>query len=152
MLRHAVLIVLLVATAAGCATRTGECDKCRETRTLSRPIEPIHLNVEKLSPEHIARVQELVLKLQPFINDRDQKGTLPVLTFAEMESSLTPDEKAFLNTFRNLTGAEIGIKIPYQGIAQGSEELVKVYGQKIRSKGVEKELPPQFLAQPVYVA
>ncbi|MFA5159966.1 MAG: D-alanyl-D-alanine carboxypeptidase family protein [Candidatus Omnitrophota bacterium] len=110
----------------------------------------IKLNVEKLTPEHISEVKTLVAKLEPFIMTKDQEGKLPSLTFKELESPLNFREKRFLQSFRDLKATEIGVGIPFRGISQGEKDLVKLSGQKIRVKGKEKELPPQFLSPQVY--
>ncbi len=110
----------------------------------------IELNVEKLTPEHIAEVKTLVSKLEPFIQKKDQEGKLPSLTFKELESPLNSGEKRFLRSFRDLKAGEVGVKIPFRGFSQGEKDLVRLDGQKIRVKGKEKELPPQFLSPQVY--
>ncbi|MEI7750642.1 MAG: D-alanyl-D-alanine carboxypeptidase family protein [Candidatus Omnitrophota bacterium] len=110
----------------------------------------VDLNVEKLSPEHIVEVKALVAKLEPFISQKDREGKLPSLTFKQLESSLNSKEKRFLRSFRDLKGGEIGVRIPFRGFSQGENDLVRLNGQKILVKGVEKELPPQFLSPMVY--
>ena len=110
----------------------------------------IQLNVEKLTPEHIAEVKMLVAKLEPFVTMKDQEGKLPSLTFKELESPLNSREKRFLRSFRDLKAWEAGVRIPFRGFSQGEKDLVRLDGQKIRVKGKEKELPPQFLSPQVY--
>lgn len=110
------------------------------------------LNVEKLAPEHITEVKALVVKLEPFIQAKDQAGKLPSLTFKELESPLSSSEKRFLRAFRDLKADAVGVKIPFRGFSQGEKNLVRLAGQKIRVKGKEKTLPPQFLSQHVYEA
>ncbi|MFH1799506.1 MAG: M15 family metallopeptidase [Candidatus Omnitrophota bacterium] len=110
------------------------------------------LNVEKLTPEHIVKVQTLVAKLEPFIMEKDRKGGLPSLTFKKLESPLNSGEKRFLRLFRDLKPGEAGVKIPFRGFSQGEKDLVRMDGQKIRVKGEENDIPPQFLSRPVYNA
>ncbi len=131
-----VFFVLAVSILCGCA---------------SFPKTPaITLNVEKLSPEHIAEVKALVAKLEPFIHTKDQAGRLPMLTFKELESPLNASEKRFLRSFRDLEAATVGVRIPFHGISQGNNDLVRLDGQKIRLHGKWTELPPQFLSPQVY--
>lgn len=111
---------------------------------------PIELNVEKLTLEHIAEVKTLVAKLEPFIKIKDQDGALPYLTFKELETPLNAHEKKFLRQFRDLNAGEVGVRIPFQGFSHGEKDLVRLDGQKMRVKGTEKELPPQFLSPQVY--
>ncbi|MFA5168181.1 MAG: M15 family metallopeptidase [Candidatus Omnitrophota bacterium] len=110
----------------------------------------VKLNVEKLTPGHIAKVKTLVAKLEPFIMAKDEEGKLPSLTFKELESPLDSGEKRFLRSFRNLKAEEVGVKIPFRGLSQGEKDLVRLAGQKIKIKGKEKEIPPQFLSPQVY--
>ena len=131
-----VFFVLTVFFLCGCASFT----KTQATK----------LNVEKLTPEHIAEVKTLVAKLGPFIKTKDQEGKLPSFTFKELESPLNPSEKRFLRSFRDLKAGEVGVRIPFRGFSQGEKDLVQLGGQKIRVKGKEKELPPQFLSPQVY--
>jgi len=131
------LIVLAVILLGGCAS-------------YSQAPAVIQLNVEKLSPEHIAEVKTLVAKLEPFVQKKDQEGKLPSLTLKQLEAPLNTGEKQFLRAFRELKADEIGVRIPFQGISQGEKDLVRLDGQKILIKGKAKEIPPQFLSPPVY--
>ncbi len=137
--RHTIsFLILTVFFLAGCASFTQAPEE--------------KLNVEKLTPEHIARVQTLVAKLEPFIKKRDLKGELPSLTFKKLESPLNSREKRFLHLFRNLKPEDVGVTIPFHGFSQGEKNLVRLNGQKIRVKGKEEEIPPRFLSRPVYQA
>jgi LAS superfamily LD-carboxypeptidase LdcB len=113
---------------------------------------PVRLNVEKLSPAHIAEVKILVSTLEPFIAQKDQEGKLPELTYEELEVPLAHDQRRLLRAFRDLRASEVGSRIPFRGFSQGEKDLIRLSGQKIRIKGVEKELPPQFLTPHVYEA
>jgi hypothetical protein len=110
----------------------------------------IELNVERLSPGHIAQAKALVVKLEPFIKVMDQEGELPFLTLKELESPLNSEERHFLRAFRDLPAAKVGVRIPFRGFSQGEKDLVRLEGQKLLAKGKEKELPPQFLSPRVY--
>jgi LAS superfamily LD-carboxypeptidase LdcB len=110
------------------------------------------LNTGKLTPEHIAKVKTLVAKLEPFIEKKDREGKLPSLTFKKLESPLNSKEKRFLRLFRDLKAEDAGVAIPFHGFSHGEKDLVRLNGQKIRVKGKEKEIPPQFLSRPVYYA
>lgn len=110
----------------------------------------VELNIEKLTPEHIAQVKTLVTKLEPFIQKKDREGKLPSFTFKQLESPLNPGEKRFLLAFRELKADEAGVRIPFQGFSQGEKDLVRLDSQKIRMKGKIKEIPPQFLSPAVY--
>lgn len=111
---------------------------------------PLQLNVEKLTPEHIAEVKTLVSKLEPFIKKKDLKGKLPSLTFKELESPLNSKEKRFLRAFRDLKASAAGVRIPFRGLSQGETDLVRLNGQKIRVMGKEQVIPPQFVSPQIY--
>jgi|GEM_PF-256920 len=140
IVRHTTsFLILAVLCFSGCASFTQAPEE--------------KLNVEKLTPEQIAKVQTLVAKLEPFIEKKDRKGELPSLTFNELESLLNSREKRFLRLFRGLNAAETGVTIPFHGFSQGEKDLVRVIGQKIlgKGKGEEKIIPPQFLSPQVYL-
>jgi LAS superfamily LD-carboxypeptidase LdcB len=111
-----------------------------------------NLNVEKLTPTQIAEVKTLVSKLEPFMKKKDEEGKLPSLTFKQLESPLSSTEKKFLCSFRDLKAGETGVRIPFRGFSQGEKDLVRLKDQKIRLKGKDKILPPQFLSPQVYQA
>jgi LAS superfamily LD-carboxypeptidase LdcB len=110
----------------------------------------IPLNVEKLTPEQISEVKALIAKLEPFITKKDREGKLPSLTFKQLETPLNSKEKRFLRSFRDLKAGEVDVRIPFRGFSEGETDLVRLSGQKIRVKGKEQEIPPQFLTPQVY--
>jgi LAS superfamily LD-carboxypeptidase LdcB len=116
------------------------------------------LNVDKLSEQDIKRVKGLIKKLEPFILARDKTKDLAKLTFDELYSSLNAEEQTFLKNFQQLDAKQLGVKIPFRGIATGKEDLVLIVGQKVKvrdhkKEGTQKdrrELAPQFLPRDVY--
>lgn len=120
------------------------------------------LDVKKLSEADIRMTKQVIGKLQPLIQERDSKGTLPTLTFEELYEPLTKKERKFLDQFRHLSRQETGIKILWRGISSGEKNLVTIKGQKVKEKirirkdgklqtvFVPRTLPPQFLPRPVY--
>ncbi len=112
------------------------------------------LNLTKLSDEDISHVQELMVKLEPLIKERDQKENLSTLTFAELYAPINKEDQAFLKQFETLDPKAVGVKIPFRQFATGEEELVIIKGQMIKDNktGEMKELPPQFLPPNVYGA
>lgn len=127
----------LLLSTAGCATL---------------PKQPVELELNGLSPEHITQVKDLLHKLEPFIQKKDGKGELPTLTLDELESPLNSRETQFLHAFRDLRARDVGVSIPYRGFSEGKTPLIRIAGQKIRLKGLKNEIPPQFLSPPVYEA
>ncbi len=116
------------------------------------------LNVDNLSEQDIKRVKGLIKKLEPFILARDKTKDLAKLTFDELYSSLNAEEQTFLKSFQQLDAKQLGVKIPFRGIATGKEDLVLIVGQKVKvrdhkkegTKRDRRELAPQFLPRDVY--
>ncbi len=108
------------------------------------------VSLDRLSEQDIQRVKDLIIKLEPFIRERETTQTLATLTFEELYAPLTEDEKQFLKGFQDIDASAAGVKIPFRGIATGKEELVVIRGQKIKIKGEENVLPPQYLPPDVY--
>ena len=124
------------------------CSGCASFKTP----QPIDLELDGLSAEHIAQVRDLLKKLEPYIAKKDRKGELPYLPLDELESPLNSRETRLLHAFRDLRAREVGTRIPYRGFSEGKTPLIRLDGQKIRVNGLEKELPPQFLSPAAYEA
>lgn len=129
-------LLLIVLLLGGCATFTKSPE--------------VKLNVAKLTPEHINDVKKLIAKLEPFVKAQDQQGKLPSLTCKELESPLDSGQKRLLRQFRNIKASEIGVTIPFHGLSEGEKDLVRLANQRIRIKGKEITIPPQFLSPLVY--
>jgi len=108
------------------------------------------LNTDKLSENEIILVKQLLTRLEPLIKEKEKDGSIMKLSFRELYRPCSKKEKTFLNDFRHINAKKVGVKIPYRGIATGSENLVKITGQKMNTKDGEKEVPPQYLPQDVY--
>ena len=118
---------------------------------LSTTLAHAQLNVNHLSDLDIARVKHLIERLTPLIQERQTKEDLSRMTFEELYDPLNAEERQFLKKFQNLDGKKLGIKIPFRGMAFGTEDLVVIKGQKVKINNQEKELPAQFLPRKVYV-
>lgn len=121
------------------------------------------LDFERLSDEDIAMRKQVIEKLEPLIRKRDRERNLSKLTFDELYEPLTKEEREFMEKFRNIPAKEVGVRIPWRGIATGKEDLVVIKGQKVKEKirvknpdGTRKTvarprtIPPQFLPRNVY--
>lgn len=108
------------------------------------------LDADKLSVEDAGRVQNFLTRVEPLIKEREAAQSLATLTFGDMEAPLNTDERALFNEFRNLKGDELGVTIPFRGIATGKEELVVLKDQQIQIAGKPAILPPQYLPPNVY--
>jgi len=107
------------------------------------------LDINRLSVGDINKVEVLLGKLEPLIQERREKNNLASLTLDELYVPLTESHKIFLKNFENLDANALSVKIPYLGIADGNEELVIIRGQKIKTNGQFQILPPQFLPKDV---
>ncbi|MBF0216867.1 MAG: D-alanyl-D-alanine carboxypeptidase family protein [Candidatus Omnitrophica bacterium] len=116
------------------------------------------LDIDKLSADDIAGVKNLLVKLGPVIKERQKEATLATLSMEDLYNPLSDGEKKFLRSFLELDPKEVGVKIPYRGIATGKEELVKITGQVIKVPPKERakfpkdtrELPPVFIPPDVF--
>ena len=96
-----VSIVLLALSFAGCASFSQTLDE--------------KLNVERLSPSHIAQVKALIAKLEPFVKKKDQKGELPTLTFKKLPAPLHIPFNALTAFFD--PGVQFGLQFRSEGEA-----------------------------------
>jgi len=100
--------------------------------------------------EKIQEIKGLLASLDPLIQKRTQDASLATLQFEELYAVLNEKEGDFLRKFQNVTGDELGVTIPFRGIATGDEKLVRIEGQKIKMEGADFIIPPQYLPQNVY--
>lgn len=110
------------------------------------------LSLGRLSDEDIATRKVVFEKLEPLIREREAKENLATLTFDELYAPLNDSEKEFLKYFQDLDAQELGVKIPFRGIATGKEGLVAIKDQEVKMKGEPATLPPQFLPKNVHDA
>lgn len=147
------IVGFVISILVGCnvCTVSQRCRPSDPSPQCSQPV--LTLNVEKLSAGDIARVKEVLAKLTSMVERRRSEQTLAKLTFDELYAPLTPDEQVFVRQFYTLNGKELGIKIPFRGMATGKEELVLLKGQKVKNpqKGGMMTLPPQYLPKNVYL-
>jgi D-alanyl-D-alanine carboxypeptidase len=108
------------------------------------------LNTDKLSDADIARVKDLLAKLEPLIKSREAEESLATLTFEQLYAPLNDEERAFLEQFKNLDGPKLGVSIPFRGIATGKEELVVIKDQQITLNNEPYTIPPQYLPPEPY--
>ncbi|MBI4354097.1 MAG: M15 family metallopeptidase [Candidatus Omnitrophica bacterium] len=73
------------------------------------------LNVERLSPEDVTRLQTILQRLEPLIASHKQLGTANLLTWDELYQPLAEEERAWLDAFRALKGTDLGATSHYFG-------------------------------------
>lgn len=108
------------------------------------------LDTDRLTSDDITRVQNLLTKLEPLIKEREAAESLATLTFDELYAPLNEDERTFLEAFQNLNGPELGVSIPFRGIATGKEDLMVIKNQQIQVNGKPFTIPPQYLPPDAY--
>lgn len=142
-----IFVLLTVWLGQGCRPAD------RESVVIDLPAKST-LNPERLSDRDIERVKTLLSKLDPLIEARRAQQALATLSFRELYAPLDAEERAFLKQFQTLDGKALNVKIPYQGIATGEEDLVRITGQKVKVKGEAKvkDVPTQYLPRDVYQA
>lgn len=113
------------------------------------------LDTSRLSEQDIKKVESLLAKLSPLVQQRRDRSDLATMVFEELYAPLTGEEKKFLKSFQKLDAEKLGVKIPYRGLATGGEKFIAIKGQKVRNniKNAKEEyitLPVQFLTSEVY--
>src|SRR3990167_9540016 len=113
---------------------------CALVLLLSVPVYSATLDLEKLPEQDIQKAKDLIVKLDPYIREREAAENLAKLTFDELYAPLNDDERAFLKSFQDIDPKAAGVRIPYREIATGEEELVVIRGQKMEvlNKGKEE--------------
>lgn len=108
------------------------------------------LNVERLDAGEFVLLTETLARLEPTITAKKQDGTANLLTWEELYAPLTEEQRAFLDAFRTLRGADLGATGHYFGEPSTDAQLTAVGPQQVTTKeGSAKPLDPQFLPQPV---
>jgi LAS superfamily LD-carboxypeptidase LdcB len=110
------------------------------------------INLQQLSPEHEARVQSILQKLDPLIEAKRQSGDMSRLSFQELYSLLDQTEQEFLRFFQTFDPIRAGIKTQWQGLSEGVPDLVRLDNQKILRQGKEEIIAPQYVPAPAHAA
>ena len=107
------------------------------------------LNVDQLEPQEQALLQSTMQHLDPLITAKKHDGTANLLTWEELYSPLTGDERAFLDAFRALKAEVLGSTSHYFGDVSPTAEIVPVGFQQTLTDGTPAPVDPQFLPRPV---
>jgi len=109
------------------------------------------LNVQHLEPDELAMHQAVMAALEPAISARKHDGTANVMTWEELYALLSPDQRAFLDAFRQLRAEALGATSHYFGEAPAAD-LVPVGAQQVLKNRVAAPLDPQFLPRDAFEA
>ena len=115
------------------------------------PLPAFALNVQRLEPADIDRLNEILKTLEPVITAKKQGGTANLLTWEGLYTPLIPAQRAFLDEFRALKGQALGATSRYFGEVAASD-LVPVGPESVRKDGVLTRLDRQYLPSPVFEA
>ncbi|HEX9780948.1 MAG TPA: D-alanyl-D-alanine carboxypeptidase family protein [bacterium] len=107
------------------------------------------LDAQRLSGEDLALLSGAMARLVPLIDARKQQGTACLLTWDELYAPLDEPQRAFLDAFRKLRGAELGSTAHYFGDSAGGANLVPVGSQHTLKDGERVPIDTQFLPRPV---
>jgi len=109
------------------------------------------LSGDNLTPAEITKVETIIFKLAPLMNERAKKGIVPLLSFEELYGPLSPDEREFLKSFLELDARKAKVVLPYRGFADKGARFTELKGQRIKDlQGKPKTLDTQFLPADVY--
>ena len=110
------------------------------------------ISLDSLSNSDITIVKSVVKKLEPIILERQKKQNHAIISFDELYAPLSKKERKFLKNFLQLDTKKLGVKISFQGLAKGKEDLIVLNDQRIKRKGELKYLPSQFVLKNIYDA
>jgi D-alanyl-D-alanine carboxypeptidase len=109
-----------------------------------------HPSLDRLSESEITLSRSIVNDLSPLVEERRKNGTAPMLTFDEIYAPLSPEQRAFLDTFRaidpaGLNGASRRLPLP------SGERFVRLEGQLLLRDGKPVPVDAQYLPEEVYL-
>ena len=110
------------------------------------------LNVERLTPDESSILHQILAQVNPIIEERRNEGTAALLEWQELYAPLSPEQRAFLDTMRQLRGANLGATTHFFGEIPENTELVPVGVQGVVIDGQHKPLDLQYLSPPVLEA
>lgn len=110
------------------------------------------LNFEKLSANDQKIVDSLLQKTRPLIEEKEAHANANLLTFEELEKSLSKKEKNFIKKILLLTPADLGVRTPKQTEENESLRFHEIKGQVIQKDGKPFTLPPQAISPEAYAA
>ncbi len=108
------------------------------------------IDLDQLSSEDAKKVDAILQKLNPLIQQKKSEGTLPILSYLELYSPLNGEEKLFLETMQAIRPPEIGVKTPHLETPDKVPELVRLDKQSIQKNGKQVYLESQYLPRDVH--
>ena len=110
------------------------------------------LNVERLEPLDLERLQHVLQRLEPLITARKPDGTVNLLTWEELYRPLLDEDRTFLDAFRALKAETLGATSHHFGEVADHASLSGVGPQQAAKDGAPVLLDPQFLPEDVLEA
>lgn len=110
------------------------------------------VNVERLEPPDVARLDAFLRHVEPLIAAKKRDGTANLLTWDELYQPLSSDERAFLDAMRALKADQLGATSHFFGETHESLDLVPVGPERVTKDGAPTLLDPQYLPRDVHAA
>lgn len=110
------------------------------------------LNVQRLEPPDIQRLEGVLQTLEPHLTQRKRDGTAILLTWEQLYEPLDQGQRAFLDAFRALRADALGATSHYFGEPAERPDLRPVGPQAIRKGDTVTPLDPQYLPAQVLAA
>ncbi len=110
------------------------------------------LNTERLDPEQLQTLHDVLQTLKPVLEPQQQNGTAILLTWDQLYAPLAAPQRAFLDAFRSLDAQALGSTAHHFGELTAAPEVVPVGQQMLHQDQVSQPLPPQYLPRDVLQA
>lgn len=108
------------------------------------------VDLNKLSDIDALIVKSIVLKLEPFLKQKEALGTKYLLSFKEFFMLLNDTEKELAMKILELDATKIGVYLPYRGFASNKTKFITIVRQLIKSSDLPYDIPGQFLPKNVF--
>jgi len=110
------------------------------------------LALDRLPEKQITQVKKILETLLPMIKEREAAETLATLSFEELYTPLSEEDRVFAREFQQFDPVKAGIETKWQGIADGRIKLKAVQNQTIQKAGKPFVIPTQYVPPRVFRA
>lgn len=110
------------------------------------------MNVDRLDEADQRRLDTLLQRLHPLIEQRRARGTLPVMTFQELYVPLAHDQRRFLDDLCAISPESLGGSSRRLPPPSPYEDFVRIDGQMIEYPSETRTLHPEYLPRAVFDA
>lgn len=110
------------------------------------------VSLDGLDEKEKATRLSIMQRLNPFVDERKQEGTAPLITFEELYARLTLEQKEFLEEFRKIDPAAVGGASRRLSPPAPDTRFVRLDRQVVLREGKPVRVDTQFLPAPAYEA